>query len=96
MRQVLKRPYLSEKSSQLAEAGKYVFEVLADANKIEIRRAVETRYGVGVANVNTVTIRPKQRTRYTRKGFMIGKTAWRKKAIVTVKPGQTIDLVGAE
>jgi large subunit ribosomal protein L23 len=94
MRQVLKRPVLSEKSTRLADAGQYVFEVTPSANKIEIRKAIEERYHVGVTSVRTITVKPKVKVQMTRKGFLMGKTALRKKAIVTVKPGQTIDIIG--
>jgi large subunit ribosomal protein L23 len=94
MRQVLKRPLLSEKSSLLADKGQYVFEVIPSANKIEIRKAIEERYRVGVTAVRTITIHPKQKVQLTRRGYIAGKTATRKKAIVTVKPGQKIDVIG--
>ncbi|MEP7220955.1 MAG: 50S ribosomal protein L23 [Bacteroidota bacterium] len=94
MRQVLKRPILSEKSSQLNEKGQYVFEVITSANKIEIRKAIEERYRVGVTSVRTMTIKPRQKVQLSRKGYIQGKTALRKKAIITVKPGQTIDVIG--
>jgi large subunit ribosomal protein L23 len=94
MRQVLKRPILSEKSTLLADSGKYVFEVIPSANKIEIRKAIEERYRVGVTSVRTITVKPKVKFQLTRKGYISGKTALRKKAIVTVKEGQTIDIIG--
>ena len=94
MRPVLKRPLLSEKSMSMNEIGQYVFEVRTDANKIEIRKAIELRYKVGVTSVRTVTIRPKTKMRSTTRGFIVGKTPQRKKAIVTLRPGQTIDVVG--
>jgi large subunit ribosomal protein L23 len=94
MRQVLKRPILSEKSSLLGDKGQYVFEVIPSANKIEIRKAIEERYNVGVAKVHTVTIKPKTKVQLTRRGYVTGRTATRKKAIVTVKPGQKIDVIG--
>jgi large subunit ribosomal protein L23 len=94
MRQVLKRPLLSEKSSLLADKGQYVFEVIPSANKIEIRKAIEDRYRVGVTSVRTVTIRPKQKVQLTRRGYVQGKTATRKKAIISLKPGQKIDVIG--
>jgi large subunit ribosomal protein L23 len=94
MRQVLKRPILSEKSTLLADNGKYVFEVIPSANKIEIRKAVEDRYRVGVTSVHTITIKPKKKVQLTRRGYIAGKTITRKKAIVTVKKGQTIDIIG--
>ncbi len=94
MRQVLKKPILSEKSTRLGEQGQYVFEVHPDSNKIEIRKAVEARYHVGVTDVRTVMIHPRVRTRYTRTGYISGKTPRRKKAIVTLRKGQTIDMFG--
>lgn len=94
MKQVLKRPILSEKSTMLGDKGQYVFEVVPSANKIEIRKAIETRYNVGVADVRTITMKPKQKVQLTRRGYVLGKTALRKKAIVTLKPGQTIDIIG--
>jgi large subunit ribosomal protein L23 len=94
MKQVLKRPILSEKSTQLGDNGQYVFEVSPNANKIEIRKAVEDRYRVGVTGVRTMTIKPKTKIQMTRKGYVVGRTALRKKAIVTVKEGQTIDIIG--
>jgi large subunit ribosomal protein L23 len=94
MRLVLKRPLLSEKSMSKNDQGTYVFEVSTDANKIEIRKAVEERYKVGVTSVRTITIRPKAKMRMTRRGYIVGKTPQRKKAIVTVRAGQTIDIVG--
>ena len=94
MRPVLKRPLLSEKSMSMNDIGQYVFEVRTDANKIEIRKAVEERYKVGVTSVRTVTIRPKAKMRTTRRGYIVGKTPLRKKAIVTVRAGQTIDVIG--
>ena len=61
----------------------YVFRVLPDANKIEIKTAVEKHFEVKVTNVRTCTVRPKKR----RLGKYVGKTAGWKKAYVTVKPG---------
>jgi len=94
MRQVLKRPILSEKSSQLSDKGQYVFEVIPSANKIEIRKAIEDRYKVGVTSVRTITVKPKQKIQLTKRGYVLGKTIRRKKAIVTVRQGQTIDVIG--
>jgi large subunit ribosomal protein L23 len=76
------------------DQGQYVFEVRTDANKIEIRKAVEERYKVGVTSVRTITIRPKAKMRMTTRGFIAGKTPQRKKAVVTLRSGQTIDIVG--
>lgn len=94
MRHVLKRPVLSEKSMAMNEQRQYVFEVATDANKIEIRKAVEARYKVGVTSVRTITVKPKTKTRMSGKGYVSGKTPTRKKAVVTLREGQTIDVVG--
>ena len=72
----------------------YVFEVMPNANKIEIRKVIESRYNVGVTDVRTITIRPKRKMQLTKRGYVEGKTAWRKKAIVTIREGQTIDIIG--
>ncbi len=94
MRYVLVKPILSEKSTRLAEQGQYVFEVYPASNKIEIRRAVEERYGVAVDSVRTITVHPRVKTQNTRRGFIVGKTPRRKKAIVTLKKGQRLDIFG--
>ncbi len=94
MRQVLKRPILTEKSSLLGDRGQYVFEVIPSANKIEIRKAIEERYNVGVTAVRTISVKPKTKVQMTRRGYVMGKTIRRKKAIVTLKPGQKIDVIG--
>jgi large subunit ribosomal protein L23 len=94
MKQVLKRPILSEKSTMLSDKGQYVFEVVPSANKIEIRKAIEERYNVGVTAVRTITIKPKLKVQLTRRGYVQGKTATRKKAIITLRAGQTIDIIG--
>ncbi len=92
MRQVLKRPVVSEKSTMMSERGQYVFEVSPDANKIEIRKAIESRYNVRVASVRTINVKPKTKVQWTRRGFMMGKTNLRKKAIVSLAHGQTLDI----
>lgn len=93
MNNVLVRPILSEKSSAVEPLGKYVFEVRPSANKIEIRRAIESRYDVSVRKVNTVTIKPRRRSRWTGKGMISGMTNRRKKAIITLAEGQKIDIL---
>lgn len=88
--EVIRRPVITEKSSALAEdANKYVFEVAKNANKIQIREAVEGIFEVEVDKVNTLVVPPK-RGRRGRKWYMRTK-AW-KKAIVTLAPGQKIEL----
>lgn len=87
--QVLKRPLVTEKTNGLRETkNDYAFEVSTDANKIEIRQAVESLFGVKVKSVRTGIVRGKFRR--TRKGFG-QKPNW-KKAIVTLHEGETIEL----
>ncbi len=93
---VIKRPLLTEKAALLAEKGQYVFEVTTDANKIQIKAAIEKLYDVKVSSVRTVNVKGKNKTRFTRKGIMRGSTPLRKKAYVTLSKGYTIDLVGGE
>jgi large subunit ribosomal protein L23 len=94
MRHILKKPILSEKSMALSEKRQYVFEVVPSANKIEIRKAIEERYRVAVDQVRTITVRPKSKMQMTRRGVTAGRTATRKKAIVTLRHGQSIDIIG--
>jgi len=94
-RKIIIRPVVTEKSMAQAEAGprsKYTFEVASAANKTEIRRAVEALWGVRVVQVNTMNVRGKDRRQSYK--YRIGKTAQRKKAIVTLAQGQTIDVLG--
>ncbi|MGQ9732799.1 MAG: 50S ribosomal protein L23 [Candidatus Zipacnadales bacterium] len=90
------RPVITEKSMAQAESGqgrnKYTFEVAPHSNKTQIRRAVEALWNVRVVQVNTMNVRGKKRRQSYR--YRIGQTAARKKAIVTLAPGQTIDVIG--
>ncbi len=87
---VLLRPVITEKSTMLGEEeGKYVFEVAPNANKIQVRAAVEIVFGVEVDKVNTIVM-PAKRGRRGRKWYI--RTQQWKKAIVTLKPGYTIKL----
>lgn len=84
---VIKRPIaLTEKAARLREGNQVVFEVAMDANKIEIKSAVETLFAVKVADVNTLIQRGKPR----RLGRMMGKRPNWKKAIVTLAEGSDI------
>ena len=98
---VIKRPLLTEKSSRLRETGggavtpaegeayaqKVVFEVARDANKIDIRRAIEQLFKVTVADVRTLVVRGKVK----RMGRFSGQRPSWKKAFVTLKPGDNIE-----
>ena len=88
MHDVLKRPVVTEKSTALREEdNQYAFEVALDANKIEIRRAVESSFGVRVTDVRTQIVRGKMKR--FRRGF--GKKPNWKKAVVTLREGDFID-----
>jgi len=86
-RDVLKRPVISEKSAGLVEENKYSFWVDTAANKIEIKAAVEKMFKVKVVEVRTMNVDGKMK----RVGKYSGKTADRKKAIVTLKAGERIE-----
>jgi large subunit ribosomal protein L23 len=77
--------------SSLNEKGKYGFIVDAEANKVEIKKAVEKQYGVNVEKVNTLNVMGKQKTRYTKTGILSGRKPAYKKAIVTLAQGEVID-----
>jgi large subunit ribosomal protein L23 len=88
---VLKKPLVTEKVSALNEKGKYGVIVDADANKVEIKQAVEKQYGVNVEKVNTMNVMGKLKTRYTKAGVLAGRRPNYKKAIVTLAEGEVID-----
>lgn len=91
--EVLVKPILSEKANaQQEKLRRYAFRVNKKANKLEIKRAVEDFYGVTVTDVNTATAPGKNKTRYTKAGFIKGAKPSYKKAFVTVAAGETIDL----
>jgi large subunit ribosomal protein L23 len=99
--QVIKRPLLTEKGTLLKETGgnpsgeldpetvksQLLFEVAKDANKVEIRHAVEKLWNVDVVSVRTSIVRGKEK----RVGRFVGKSSNWKKAVVTIAPGQNIE-----
>jgi large subunit ribosomal protein L23 len=87
-RDILIAPVVSEKSYGLLDDNKYTFVVHPDANKTEIKIAVEKIFGVKVTSVNTLN--RKGKTRRTKTG--LGKRKDTKRAIVSVAPGQSIDI----
>jgi large subunit ribosomal protein L23 len=90
---VLVRPVITEKVNlQMEKNGRYTFVVDKKANKLEIKKAVETFYGVKVADVNTVVVPGKAKSRFTKAGVLTGEKPSYKKAIVTLLEGETIDL----
>lgn len=84
---VIQVPVLSEKAVGMIEAGKYSFYVHPKANRSQIRDAVETVFSVNVVNINLINVRGKLK----RQGNWAGRRPMRKKAIVTLKPGQRIE-----
>ena len=92
---VLLKPILSEKANKQSEKmNRYTFIVDRKASKLEIKKAVEQFYGVQVENVNTLVMPSKQKAKYTKAGFIVGRKPAKKKALVTVAEGETIDLYG--
>ena len=89
-RQVIVRPLVTEKSMRIKEERNAVtFQVVPDANKVEIRHAVETIFNVKVSDVRTATVRGKLK----RMGRFQGRRSSWKKAVVTLAPGHKIELV---
>jgi large subunit ribosomal protein L23 len=91
---VIRRPLITEKNTWLMDRDQYTFVVATDANKIQIREAIEALFNVRVKAVNTLNVKPKVRSRAIRKGRdrISGKEPGWKKAIVTLFPGQRIDI----
>ncbi|MBV8979383.1 MAG: 50S ribosomal protein L23 [Acidimicrobiia bacterium] len=89
-RDVIIEPVVSEKSYALMDAGVYTFIVNPDANRIEIRHAVEQIFGVRVAKVNTLNRRGKRKR--NRRSPTFGSRSNTKRAIVTLQAGDRIDL----
>ncbi len=88
---ILKKPIVTEKMTALSEDGKYAFVVDKSANKLQIKSAVESMYGVTVDSVNTMVYYGKSKTRFTKAGVITGKESSVKKAIVKVAEGDIID-----
>jgi len=86
--QVIIRPVVSEKSYVLATADKYTFRVHPNAHKTQIRQAVEALFDVHVVEVRTISVRSKPK----RRGYTSGRTRAWKKAIVQVRPGESIPI----
>jgi large subunit ribosomal protein L23 len=89
---VIVKPIITEKYTALGEKlNRYGFIVNMDANKVQIKSAVEKAYGVKVKDVNTQRYIGKTKTRYTKAGFISGVVNRQKKAIITLADGETID-----
>jgi large subunit ribosomal protein L23 len=90
---VLIKPILSEKANaQQEKLRRYAFRVARKANKLEIKKAVESFYGVSVVEVNTAVAPAKSKSRFTKAGVISGQKPAYKKAFVTVAEGETIDM----
>ncbi len=89
---ILLAPHVSEKSANLSESNQYVFRVVADATKPEVKGAVESLFDVNVQSVNMINLKGKKKIFKGR----VGKRNDIRKAIVRLKPGQEIDFIGAE
>ena len=89
---ILLKPIVTEKmTSQGDKFNRYGFIVARNANKLQIKKAVEELYGVTVASINTIRYGGKIKSRNTKSGLLIGKTNAVKKAIVTLAEGNKID-----
>jgi large subunit ribosomal protein L23 len=92
MQQILVKPLITEKMTADTEKNNsYGFVVSDDANKVEIKKAVEKEYGVTVTSVRTLRVDGKRRQRYTKTGIIKGRTVGYKKAIVSLAEGEMID-----
>ena len=103
---ILIRPIVTEKMTKITDKSsearkkkdgsapvepRFGFYVATNANKIQIKKAVEDKFGVTVVSVNTVNYAGKVKSRYTKKGLIVGKASAYKKAFVTLKDGDQID-----
>ena len=91
--EIVLRPVISEKSIDESSRGKYTFAVHPDANKIQIKAAIEELYKadkVTVVAVNVLTKRPRTKTTGTRRGRVFGRVSGWRKAVITLAPGQKI------
>ncbi len=93
-RDIVFRPIITEKSLGKASLNQYTFEVDRRANKIEIRKAIEDIFKVTVVNVCTIKMPGKKRVRFDKRGRHMGYTNNRKKAVVTLKEGDVIEIAG--
>ncbi len=91
--EVLIKPILTEKANaQQEKLKRYAFKVNRKANKLEIKKAIEDFYGVSVVYVNTLVVPGKNKTKFTKAGFIKGVRPAYKKALVTLSEGDAIDL----
>jgi large subunit ribosomal protein L23 len=89
---IIIKPIVTEKVTKESEVlNRFGFVVNKNANKVQIKKAIEAAYGVTILSVNTMNVRPDRTTKYTKSGLISGKTNATKKAIVQVQEGETID-----
>ncbi len=93
MTDIIKRPIVTEKAMKMQGANQYCFEVDINSNKIEIKKAIESMFEVNIISIRTTRVKPKKKSRFTKTGIQRGKTKERKKAYITLKDGQSIDVV---
>lgn len=86
---IVKYPIISEKATDLSQLGKYVFLVDKDASAPEVKKVIESNYKVNVTDINVINAKPKRR----RLGRSVGVKPGYKKAIVTLKKGQKLDIM---
>ena len=90
--EILQKPILTEKASALTEkSNRFTFRVDHRANKLQIKAAIEKMYGVNIVALNTMVVDGKAKSRNTKGGLVTGRSPKYKKAIVTLKDGETID-----
>lgn len=89
---IIIKPIVTEKMTAITnKLNRYGFRVQPDANKIQIAQAVQEMYNVTVINVNTLNCRGKNKSRYTKGGMVKGSESAYKKAVVSLKDGDSID-----
>jgi large subunit ribosomal protein L23 len=96
-KQIIIKPIISEKSERLTKkVNQYAFVVNKDANKLEIKKAIEDMFTTNVVAVNTIVMPAKAKSRNTRSGVVKGRVSSYKKAFVTLAEGEELDLYGTE
>jgi large subunit ribosomal protein L23 len=89
---IIKKPVITEKMTAISEKlNRFAFIVDKNANKYQIKDAIEKLYDVKVVSVNTMNYAGKKKSRYTKSGVITGRTVAFKKAVVTLREGDTID-----
>ncbi len=91
---IIKKPIITEKANAMSEKGVYTFEVDKNANKIEIKKAIESLYNVNVNVVRTIRCVGKAKSRSSQSKVSSGRTSTYKKAMVSLSDGEVIDFYG--